>query len=66
MTILDDRDILDEGYGTVEAAIEAYLGSRPLYLIRHADERERLESDYALTRAADVPAELYRVDGPAR
>lgn len=66
VTILDDRDILDEGYGTVEAAIEAYLGSRPLYLIRHADERERLEADYALTRVPDVPAELYRVDGPAR
>jgi hypothetical protein len=66
VTVLDDRDILDEGYGTVEAAIEAHLGSRPLYLIRQSDERERLEGDYALTRVADVPAELYRVDGPAR
>jgi hypothetical protein len=63
VTVLDDRDILDEGYGTVEAAIEAHLGQRPVYLIRLADDRERLAEDYRLTRLPDVPAELYRVEG---
>jgi len=65
VTVIDDRDILDDGYVTVGGAIEAHLGRRPVYVIRQADDRERLAREYALTAVPDVPAELYRVDGRA-
>jgi 4-amino-4-deoxy-L-arabinose transferase-like glycosyltransferase len=65
VTVIDDRDILDDGYGTAVAAVDAFLGERPVYVIRLAEERERLEQVYRLTPVPDVPAELYRVDGPA-
>jgi hypothetical protein len=66
VTIIDDRDVLDEGYGTARAAIEAHLDQRPVYIIRTARERELLEQDYVLERVEDVAAaELYRVEGRA-
>jgi hypothetical protein len=31
--IIDERNILDDGYGTTEAAIRTYLGRRPVYVV---------------------------------
>ncbi len=61
LTIIDDRDILDEGYGDVEGAIETYLGERPLYLIRLERDRRALAEDYRLRPVPDVPMEMYEV-----
>ena len=32
--IVDDRDVLDDGFGRVEAAIDHFLGQRPVYIVR--------------------------------
>jgi hypothetical protein len=37
--IVDDRTILDRGYGTTDGAIGLFLGTRPVYVIR-ASERD--------------------------
>jgi hypothetical protein len=31
--IIDERNILDDGYGTIDAAITAFLGRRPVYVV---------------------------------
>jgi hypothetical protein len=31
--ILDERNILDEGYGTISTAIRVFLGRRPVYVV---------------------------------
>ena len=31
--IIDERNILDDGYGTIDAAIIAFLGRRPVYVV---------------------------------
>jgi 4-amino-4-deoxy-L-arabinose transferase-like glycosyltransferase len=64
VTVIDDRDILDDGYGDVASAIEAHLGRRPVYVIRLEHDREALERAFVLSRVPGVPADLYRVDGP--
>ncbi len=64
ITIIDDRDILDDGYGDVAAAIERFLGERPVYVIRIERDREALATSYELEPVPGVPAELYRVLGP--
>ena len=61
VTIIDDRDILDDGFGTVEAAIERFLGVRPLYLIRLERDLEALRARYELEPVAGVPYDLQRV-----
>jgi hypothetical protein len=33
ITILDERNILDDGYGTMETAIRVFLGRRPVYVV---------------------------------
>lgn len=62
VTVLDDRDILDQGYGSASTAIEAYLGRRPVYVIRLEDDRRRLQETYRLTPVPGAPADLYRVE----
>lgn len=63
ITIIDDRTRLDLELGEVSDVIEAYLGRRPVYLIR-VSEREiaPLASRYALERLA-APNNVYRVLG---
>ncbi|HET8785843.1 MAG TPA: hypothetical protein VFM38_09425, partial [Candidatus Limnocylindrales bacterium] len=31
--IIDERNILDDGYGTATTAIRAFLGRRPVYVV---------------------------------
>jgi 4-amino-4-deoxy-L-arabinose transferase-like glycosyltransferase len=61
VTIIDDRDILDDGFGTVEAAIDHYLGDRPVYLIRLEGDLEALRTRYELEPLPDLPLDLQRV-----
>jgi hypothetical protein len=66
LLILDDRDISDEGFGTVEGAIDHYLGQRPVYVIRLGRDVPALMAAYDLERVPSVPSpgDLYRVVGP--
>jgi hypothetical protein len=61
--IIDDRTVLDDGYGTVPNAIDTYLGKRPVYLIRLARDLPPLERLYNLQLVGGLPAltDVYRV-----
>jgi hypothetical protein len=61
VTIIDDRDILDDGYGDVEHAIDRWLGQRPVYIIRLGSDVPPLAARYELEPVASVPAEMYLV-----
>ncbi len=61
VSIFDDRDILDDGLGSAEAAIERYLDERPVYVIRLDQDLDALRERYELERVPGVATELYRV-----
>lgn len=61
ITIIDDRDLIDDGYGDQVAAVERYLGERPVYVVRLGHDIELLRSRYRLEPVPEVPFELYRV-----
>lgn len=65
VTIIDDRTILDEGYGTAHGAIDAFLGTRPVYLIRLDRDLEQFTDDYVLEPVPGIPWQpsgtVYRV-----
>jgi 4-amino-4-deoxy-L-arabinose transferase-like glycosyltransferase len=61
VTIIDDRDILDDGFGNVEVAIEHFLGDRPVYLIRLERDLEALRARYVLQPVPGMPLDLQRV-----
>ena len=42
ITIIDERNIIDDGWGTIDAAIRAHLNERPVYLVPPDWEVERL------------------------
>lgn len=66
LTIIDDRDVLDDGWGTAEAAIDAHLDERPVYVIRLDRDLPALARRYVLTPVTDVPVPLYRVERRAQ
>jgi hypothetical protein len=60
--IVDDRDVLDDGYGTAEAVIERFLGQRPVYVVRLEPERLAMSQRYDLEAVPGIPSgNLYRV-----
>jgi 4-amino-4-deoxy-L-arabinose transferase-like glycosyltransferase len=61
LTIIDDRDILDDGYGDVESAIDAHLGKAPVYVIRLDRDLEELRERYQLEPLPGMPMKMYRV-----
>ncbi len=61
VTIIDDRDVLDDGLGSVEAAIDRYLDERPVYLIRLDQDLNAIRERYELELVPGVATELYRV-----
>jgi hypothetical protein len=65
IVILDDRDVLDQGFGRVENAIDELLGQRPVYVMRLARDLPALAERYELERVETVPSpgDLYRVLG---
>ncbi len=64
--VLDDRDRLDEGLGTVDDVLRANVGSRPVYLVRYPSEIAALEAAWELEVIRDPIGQqpLYRVVGP--
>jgi hypothetical protein len=42
VTIIDERNMLDDGYATWDGAIRAFIGKRPVYLVPPEWESERL------------------------
>jgi hypothetical protein len=69
VTIIDDRTILDDGYGNVQNAIDSWLGKRPVYLIRISYDLPPLQQRYDLQLVQGLPGltDVYHVlpAGPA-
>jgi hypothetical protein len=64
--VVDDRTILDRGYGSALGAISRFLGTRPVYIIR-ANDRDlgEVQAAYRLDRVAGGGnLAVYRVMGP--
>jgi hypothetical protein len=64
--IIDERNILDDGYGNWDGAIEAYLGERPVYIV---PPHWRLDEIIRGWRTRTIPtyagyARLLLVEGP--
>ncbi|MFI5226806.1 MAG: hypothetical protein ACHQ3P_09035, partial [Candidatus Limnocylindrales bacterium] len=53
ITIIDDRTRLDENLGDVPTVIDSYLGRRPVYVIRVAQDLAALQSRYELQPVPD-------------
>jgi hypothetical protein len=65
MTIIDDRDVLDDQLGDLGDVIEGYLDEgRPVYLIRLDDDLPPYEERFVLQELPDIPAgTVWRVVG---
>jgi len=66
IVIVDDRDVLDDGLGSAENAIEHYLPVRPVYVVRLDRDVPGLRERFELEPVPAVPGPgtLYRVLGP--
>jgi Protein O-mannosyl-transferase TMEM260-like len=53
VTVVDDRDLLDENLGTVDDVIEANLGRRPVFVLRPDAEIVDLARRWVLERWSD-------------
>ena len=64
--VVDDRDRLDEGLGSVDDVIRANVGARPVFLVRHPAEINALQETWILEIVPDPGGiqPLYRVIGP--
>jgi len=60
VTVVDDRDLLDQDLGTVEDLIEANLGRRPVFVLRPESEITDLARRWVLERWDD-PADIQPV-----
>ena len=63
--ILDERNILDEGYGTIDGAISYYLSRRPVYVVPPFWELDRI---LAVWQTQSIPTyagytDLLRIEG---
>jgi Protein of unknown function (DUF2723) len=67
ITIVDDRDVIDENLGSVEDVIRANVGRRPVYLVRLSDEIDDLRTRWQLEEVPDPGGiqSLFLVVGPA-
>ena len=67
LTIIDERDILDEGYRTMNNAIRAHFGRRPVYVVLPGWERERVTERWEMSTVPTLPGftRLLLVEGPA-
>jgi hypothetical protein len=61
--IVDDRDVLDDGFGRAENAIDHYLGERPVYIVRLAGDLPAFAERYELELVPGIPSagQLARV-----
>ena len=64
LTVIDDSTIVEQRLGSAAAAIDSYLGIRPVYLIRLSYDLPQFEQRYVLTPLTGViGGPVYRVDG---
>ncbi|MGH2455076.1 MAG: glycosyltransferase family 117 protein [Candidatus Limnocylindria bacterium] len=64
--IIDERNILDDGYGTIDRAIEAYHGRRTVYVVPPHWQLDQIRRAW---RTETVPTfagytDLLRIEGP--
>ena len=52
LMIIDDRNILDDGYGDIYGAVDAFLGERPVYVVPNDYTAQLIRSRY---RTVPVP-----------
>ena len=67
LTIIDERDILDEGYRTMNNAIRAHFGRRPVYVVLPSWERASVTERWEMSTVPTLPGftRLLLVEGPA-
>jgi hypothetical protein len=65
VTVLDDRDRLDENLGTIDDVLQANVGKRPVYLVRYASEIAATEAGWEVEEIADPKGQqpIWRVIG---
>jgi MFS family permease len=63
--IIDERNILDDGYGTIGDAVEAFLGRRPVYIVPPSWEMDAILARWEIEAIQTYPgfSELWRVVG---
>jgi MFS family permease len=63
--IIDERNILDDGYGTIDRAIQAYLGRRPVFLVPPHWLLDRIERTWVAETVETYPGytDLLRIEG---
>jgi hypothetical protein len=55
ITIIDERNILDDGYGTIDAAIRYFLGRRQVYVVPPDWDRDRLVASFSTEWVPTIP-----------
>ncbi|MCA1570698.1 MAG: DUF2723 domain-containing protein [Chloroflexi bacterium] len=67
LTIIDERDILDEGYRTMNNAIRAHFGERPVYVVLPGWQRASVTARWEMSTVPTLPGftRLLLVEGPA-
>jgi hypothetical protein len=65
VTIIDERDILDEGYRTMRNAILAHIGRRPVFVVAPSWEYELIVTDFRTTSLPTYPgySEILSIEG---
>jgi Protein of unknown function (DUF2723) len=66
VTIIDERDILDDGYRTMSNAIRAHYGRRPVYVVLPDWERRDVMARWEMSTIDTLPGftRLLLVEGP--
>jgi hypothetical protein len=55
VTIIDERNILDDGYVTIDGAIRRFLGKQPVYVVPPDWDRDRLVATYSTEWVETLP-----------
>jgi hypothetical protein len=55
LKIIDERNILDDGYGTIDRAIETFLGRRPVYVVPPYWEAEHIAATWEAVTVETYP-----------
>ena len=63
--IIDERNVLDDGYGTIGNAVETFLGRRPVYIVPPSWEMDAILASWEIETIQTYPGytELWRVVG---
>jgi hypothetical protein len=63
VTIIDDRTVIDEDYGSAERAVDRFLDERPVYVVRLEGDLPEWRRQFVLEPVEGIPwgGALYRV-----